>query len=94
MVSITHRRGAGRRGLAAVPTDTAARHHSQLRLTTGQQEYLTRHGFGPDAPRADFSDPLVRAHFVELLRECGVLAPATVTPLPTSRTRRHLRRAG
>ncbi len=93
MVSITHRRGAGRRGLAAV-ADPPERRHSQLRLTTGQQEYLTLHGFGPDAPRADFSDPAVRAHFVQLLRECGVLAPPTVTPLPTSRTRRHLRRAG
>jgi hypothetical protein len=94
MVSITHRRGAGRRGLAAVPTDTATRHHAELRLTTGQQEFLTLHGFGPDAPRADFSDPAVRARFVELLRECGVLAPATVTALPASRPRRHLRRAG
>ena len=93
MVSIAHRRGAGRRGLAAV-ADTAERRHAQLRLTTGQQEYLTLHGFGPDAPRADFSDPAVRVHFVQLLRECGVLASAAVTPLPTSRTRRHLRRAG
>jgi hypothetical protein len=93
MVSITHRRGAGRRGLAAAPTDADDR-HSQLRLTNGQQEYLTLHGFGPDAPHADFSDPEVRALFVQRLRECGVLAPATVTPLPTSPTRRHLRRAG
>jgi len=52
------------------------------------------HGFGPDAPRADFSDPAVRAHFVQLLRECGVLAPATVTALPSRPRRHHLRRAG
>ena len=94
MVSITHRRGARRRGLAAVATATLERRHSQLRLTVGQQEYLTHHGFGPNAPRADFSDPEVRALFVQRLRECGVLAPASVTPLPASRPRRHLRRAG
>ena len=94
MVSITHRRGARRRGVAALPNDTDGRRHSQLRLTTGQQEYLTLHGFGPDAPRADFSDPAVRAHFVQLLRECGVLAPATVTALPSRHRRHHLRRAG
>jgi len=93
-VSITHRRGAGRRGLAAVADTGADLDDAELVLTPAQQEYLTVHGFGPDAPRADFSDPAVRAHFVQLLRECGVLAPATVTALPSRPRRHHLRRAG
>jgi hypothetical protein len=44
-------------------------------LTTGQQEYLAVHGFGPTAPPSDFGDPEVRARFVRLLLECGALAP-------------------
>jgi hypothetical protein len=97
MVSITHRRGAGRRGLAAVADTGADLDDAELVLTPAQQEYLTVHGFGPAAVHADFGDPEVRARLVAVLRECGALAPAPVTPLPARRHRahrRHLRRAG
>jgi len=97
MVSITRHRGAGRRALAAVSDAPPDLDDAELVLTPAQQEHLTVHGFGPAAVHADFGDPVVRARLVELLRECGALAPAVVTPLPTGRHRRHrrhLRRAG
>ena len=97
MVSITHRRGAGRRGLAAVVDTAPDADDAELVLTPAQQEYLTGHGFGPAAAHSDFGDPEVRARLVAVLRECGALAPAPATPLRTPRHRghrRHLRRAG
>src|SRR3954449_8966980 len=97
MVSITRRRGAGRRKLAAVPDPAPALRTPELVLTPAQQEHLTARGFGPAAVHADFGDPAVRAMLVTTLRECGALAPTPVTPLPTEghrRHRRHLRRAG
>jgi hypothetical protein len=94
MISITHRRGAGRRPIAAVTRAAGDGDARALRLTVGQQEYLTVHGFGPDAPQADFGDPAVRSHFVQLLRDCGALAPATTTTTPApAHGRRHHRRA-
>jgi hypothetical protein len=93
MVSITNRRGAGRRGLTTV-VGRGDGHDGGLHLTAAQQDYLTVHGFGPAAAGADFSDPAVRARFVELLRECGALAPAVPVIHAPSRPRRHLRRAG
>ena len=79
MVSITHRRGAGRRGVAALPNDTDGRRHSQLRLTTGQQEYLTVHGFGPDATSlVDDLNDLVIAW--DQLHRTGMRPDITVHP--------------
>jgi hypothetical protein len=97
MVSITRHRGAGRRALTAVSDTPTDLDDAELVLTPAQQEHLTVHGFGPAAVHADFGDPAVRARLVELLRECGALAPTPVTPLRNDRprrSRRHLRRAG
>lgn len=70
-----------RRPLAAVTDEK--RHHprpDELVLSAEQQTSLRALGFGPDAPRQDFTDPVVRAAFVQALRDCGALAPAPRRP--------------
>ena len=81
MTAWTLRHGSGRRHIRAVPD--ARRHDTppeELVLSTEQQTSLRGLGFGPDAPRQDFTDPLVRAAFVQALRDCGALAPAPGAP--------------
>ena len=59
------------------------RRFAALEVTEEQRAWLTAHGFGPDAPRRDFTDPAVRAELVQSLRDCGVL-PAEPTAAPAT----------
>jgi hypothetical protein len=93
MATRTRGREPGRRQVADAEAPTH-RYTDGIRLTVGQQEYLSLHGFGPGAPTTDFGDPEVRARFVQLLRDCGALTPAAAPRPRVSRSRRHLRRTG
>ena len=76
MPTRTRRIGAGRRDIAAVPDRNRGRaRRDELVLTAEQQTTLRALGFGPDAPPRDFTDPVVRAAFVQALRDSGALPP-------------------
>ena len=67
------------------------RRFEPLEITEGQRAWLGAHGFGPDAPRRDFTDPAVRAELVQGLRDCGVLPAApTAAPSPPMRAVRRV----